>query len=150
MNTETQLYLALKSLLNSEGTTMDTGIGTMESDELVEARHQARKALEQFELELGPLPDWAVSHNLTDELVPGLQLFTKDGRHCGNAHIIRIEETPSSPHYTHIYHLLTDAGNSMQFSQAEVENQFWLGKFISVPAAVVARFGRIEEEQEHY
>ena len=134
MNTETQLYLALKNL---------TKVAHCHHSDM----KQATDALEQFELELGPIPDWAVAHNLTDELVPGLQLFTKDGRNIGNAHITLVTVPPAGCTDVY-YHLLTDAGSEVRFSLREVNDWFYPGKFISKPEDVIARFGRCDSYKE--
>lgn len=134
MNTETQLYLALHVLYNAADHAFDQRV-PFDVVNSVEGRASIA-ALEQFEMGLGPLPDWAIAHNISDDLVPGLQLLTKDGRNCGNAHIVSSYVSDKT-----YYCLLTDAGSKMTFGAAEIHEWFYLGKFISEPDAVVARFG---------
>lgn len=131
MNTETQLYLALAGLVAK--------VEDM-NDQPVPAMKVAYAAMDQFILEIGPIPEWAVAHNLTDELVPGLQLLTKDGRNIGNAHIT-VVTVPPTPECEVYYHILTDAGNEVRFSKKEVLDWFYPGKFICTPERIIKRFG---------
>lgn len=141
MDTEKKLYLACKALLKPWAEdAVANGI---------EAEQQALAAMAEYELLLGPLPEWAVAHNITDELVAGLQLFTRNGRRHGNAHIVSVhyEDYPvfdiqALPRYD----VITDAGSRVNnLTNIEVLEGWEPGDFISNPAAVVKRFGHVPE-----
>lgn len=88
-----------------------------------------------------PLPDWAIG--TTDgELVLGAQLPTKDGRRCGNAHIIGLKIPPELVTESNLqqYHVLTDAGNTMKLAADEVDELFHPPKFVSDVADINRRF----------
>lgn len=87
------------------------------------------------------LPDWAFAENLTQELVMGAQLCTKDGRKIGNAHIVQIVLGCLGGK---IYCILTDAGTPVPLSESEVHELFYVGRWISDPDEVVKRFGRVD------
>ena len=129
MNTEKRLYLACKALLTPWA---ENAVAAS-----LEAERQASEAMDEYEMMLGPLPEWAVAHNISDELVEGLQLFTRNGRRHGNAHIVTINDK-------RWYTVLTDAGSFIdKMSHSEVLEGWEPGDFISDPAAVVKRFGRV-------
>lgn len=78
-------------------------------------------------------------------LVPGVALATKDGRRCGNAHIIttswhdELRET--------VYDLLTDAGNKMRLTRGELESAFYTTNRIAHVTEVLKSFDRNGEFQ---
>lgn len=114
MQTERKLYLALRALM--EEFHID---GTAEG---VEVYDQAFNACEQFELELGPLPDWAESYNIAQEPVMNAQLYTKNGRRNGNAMIYHVSESS--------FGVITDMGNTMVLNRYELDSLFEVGDFI--------------------
>lgn len=77
------------------------------------------------------LPDWAKGLNITDELVEGLQLYTKDGRRTGNAHIVEVDlnHTYVNTGITvDLYTIITDAGNYICMTTEELHSAFYLGR----------------------
>lgn len=143
MDTEKKLYLAFKALL--EPAYYQKG-----HSEQLAIEERAQKALAEYEMMLGPLPDWAVAHNITNELVAGLQLFTRNGRRHGNAHIVSVHyegnpvfDIQALPRYD----VITDAGRRVNnLTDIEVLEGWEPGDFISDPAAVVKRFGRVPDD----
>lgn len=102
---------------------------------------QTKSALEDYILELGPLPEWAVAHNVGEQVVIGAQLCTKDGRRHGNAHIVGAMEVTLDTGVTTTYHCITDAGNEMHLSEREINTEFYIGKYISSPGRIWKEFG---------
>lgn len=132
-NIDIKLYLALKACAECLGN--------------VAEHEQAVLALAEFELSHGPLPEWAIGRNWDYSLQAGAQLMTKDGRVTGNAHVIRVRETPDDPHSTHLYDCITDAGSYMgSMSARHLEHQYWIGDYISDPKTLIARFGNHGED----
>ena len=97
----------------------------------------------------GPLPPWAIGY-AKGELVLGAQLPTRDGRCCGNGHIIKdepceytpwgMEDAPEdSPH--RLYTVMTDAGSIMQMNKTEVRDQFYPPVWVSDVEDVIRKFG---------
>lgn len=136
-NMDVKLYLALKDLRVA-------AMHMVPDDVML----KAERALYEFQQSFGPIPDWAVDRNFAYELVPGAQLCTRDGRRTGNAHIVRVRETPDDAHYTHLYDCLTDAGSKFTFSEQELETAFTIGDWISDPARIIKDFDRNGEFQE--
>ena len=132
---DVDLYLALKELLTESTASLTT------SQRQAYVEEQAKRAMEQFELSRGPLPDWAENWNFKHSLVPGAQLMTKDGRRMGNAHIVYIPNKPTQECETY-YLCLTDAGSEFRLSAQEIHAAFWVGEFISDPKNIVADFDR--------
>lgn len=85
------------------------------------------------------VPDWAISADDAGTLVVGRQLCTRDGRRCGNAHILEV--TPNGISGLTWYRVITDAGTLMNLAQSEVHELFHIGLYISDPVSVVKRFG---------
>lgn len=86
------------------------------------------------------LPEWAVAraHGM---LLEGAQLPTRDGRRMGNAHIIRI--VPSTHDMPSLnYLILTDAGNTVVFSESEIREQFYPPEFIGTVSDIIDKFWR--------
>lgn len=95
-----------------------------------------------FDCEAYLIPDWAVG-KCEGEYVLGAQLPTRDGRQCGNGHIIHIGPAPwdkTAPLYT----VLTDAGNTMKLTRIEIEGLFYPPKWVSSVDDVIRRFGTKE------
>lgn len=92
-----------------------------------------------FDYEDYPIPDWAIGR-CNGAYVLGAQLPTRDGRRCGNAHIIDIE--PASWDKTVLVHIaLTDAGNTMKLTLNELEELFYPPMWISPVKGVIRKFG---------
>lgn len=144
MNTEKRLYLACEALIDNM--IRDQASGDSGNWELTDVPEYVKgvAAMEEYKMQLGPLPEWAVAHNITDELVPGLQLFTRNGRRHGNAHIID-KRSSTIPGSAKIYYdVITDAGSVIrEMAEDEVLEGWEPGDFISDPAAVMKRFGRV-------
>lgn len=117
METERRLYLALHSLYNLLDTTdMD--------DEMRAAYLEADGTLTQFELELGPVPDWASGHNIAQEPLLYAQLYTRNGRERGNG---MIYDTGVNGE---LFGVITDMGNTSVLSRAELLACYDIGDFI--------------------
>lgn len=96
---------------------------------------------EDFNYEDYPIPDWAIGR-CNGEYVLGAQLPTRDGRRCGNAHIIHIE--PARWDKTVLVHtVLTDAGSEMRLTANELNEAFYPPKWVSSVDDVIRRFKRI-------
>lgn len=128
MNTEKYLYLALKNLL---ARLVDEGIGWPAHSVMTAATREANKALDQFELELGPLPDWATAHNIAQEPVLYAQLFTRNPRRNGNAMIYHAGQE--------VFGVITDMGNTMALNASELYQLFEIGDYIMNEAAYEKR-----------
>lgn len=86
------------------------------------------------------LPEWAVARAHGD-LVEGAQLPTRDGRRMGNAHIIRIVPAPpAAPSLNYL--ILTDAGNTVVFSEGELREQFYPPEYIGTVSEIIEKFWR--------
>lgn len=83
-------------------------------------------AINNYEMTNGPLPEWATDFNYAKEIMEGTQLLTKDGRVMGNAYVIRRHNCGGN-----IWLILTDAGNQFFMNELEIENQFYIGNYIS-------------------
>lgn len=93
-----------------------------------------------------PLPDWAVAYNDDHEIKAGTQLCTKDGRRCGNAHVI-CQTHPTYANGTDLqestfYFILTDAGTKLTLLTSEIEEMFHIGDYISDVRNVIQKFDR--------
>lgn len=89
------------------------------------------------------VPDWAISADDAGTLVVGRQLCTRDGRRCGNAHILEV--TPNGISGLTWYRVITDAGTLMNLTQSEIHELFFVGLYISSPVYIVQRFGNPRE-----
>lgn len=147
---DVDLYLALRELYGEMNSGWQSGDWGQPCKETLTMLSKAESALQQFELNRGPLPDWAVNWNFKRELVPGAQLMTKDGRRMGNAHIVS-SESKAYPHLANkqnpygevtVYHCLTDAGSHFVLNEEELRGSFWVGEFISTPDRIIADFDR--------
>lgn len=87
------------------------------------------------------MPPWADRLNETHELCLGAQLPTRDGRACGNAHIIDTELAHWNPTIT-IYIVLTDAGTTMRLLATEVDEFFYPSTYICDVNEVIRKFGK--------
>lgn len=134
MQTETRLYLALKSLYNA---LEDENI----SDRLAKPYHEADLALLQFEQELGPLPEWASAFNLERKPVLYAQLYTLDSAARGNAMIYHVGNSGQS------FGVITDMGNTFSCSLGELEQMFDVGRFIMNEDGYIKRWRQNPESQ---
>lgn len=131
-NIDAKLYLALRACMPALGD--------------VAEREQAILALAEFEMSLGPIPNWAIGRNFAYELVAGAQLCTKDGRRVGNAHVIARYGVGPVLEEIMVYDCITDAGSMIsKLTESEVLDMFHIGDWISDPAEVLARFDRNNE-----
>lgn len=138
----TKLFNALHDLLAYNQTLIETLDNTGTHYELrMDVIDQAKQAKEDYIVELGPLPEWAVAHNVGEQVVIGAQLCTKDGRRHGNAHIVGALEVTLDTGVTTTYHCITDAGNEMHLSHSEINSEFYIGKYISSPGRIWKEFG---------
>jgi hypothetical protein len=115
MQTDRMLYLALRSLADM------VSPQNAKQDEVVDL---ARKALDQYETEMGPLPDWASAWNIAQEPVLFAQLYTKNGRQRGNGMIYDIGTSGK------VYGVITDMGNTSALSREELLNIYEIGDFV--------------------
>lgn len=128
MQTDRQLYLALKNLIKA---LIDDGIGWPAHSPMVAATINADSALNQFELEMGPLPDWASAHNIAQEPVLYAQLYTRNPRRSGNAMIFHVVgET---------FGVITDMGNDMTLNKHELHQLFEVGDYVINEPAYIMR-----------
>lgn len=123
MQTDRRLFLALRGLYNYCDNLEVT-------EKLAPIYREADQALSQFELEMGPLPDWAEDHNIAQEPVQYAQLCTRDGKRCGNA-IISLVTVPPSADCEVYYHVITDMGNEMRLTLRELNEMFEVGPYIN-------------------
>lgn len=112
MQTDRQLYLALKNFRAS---------ASMAS---IETTVAADAALLQYELEMGPLPEWASAHNIAQEPVLYAQLYTLNGRQRGNGMIYDIGT--QGVHFG----IITDMGNTSVLTREELLGIYEIGDFI--------------------
>lgn len=86
--------------------------------------------LTEEEIELGPLPQWAVAH-ITDGsyLHVRAALPTRDGRRCGNAVVTVIYPMPVH-HLDPVVEVITDAGHRMVLTKNELEELFYPPRWI--------------------
>lgn len=132
MNTEKSLYLALRSLFNViDNHEVIDHCPLRTGDLLHEAKETAERALAQYELELGPLPDWASAHNIAQEPVLYAQLYTRNPRRSGNAMIFHVVgET---------FGVITDIGNDMTLNKHELHQLFEVGDYVINEPAYIMR-----------
>lgn len=98
--------------------------------------------VEDFEYEDYPIPEWAVGVCKGDYVL-GAQLPTRDGRRCGNAHIIHIVPAPWDESVS-VHTVLTDAGTTMKLTRNELEELFHSPMWISSVEEVIRKFGSKE------
>lgn len=123
LHTTRQLYLALKSILADYRSGMESGDWCGEPDAATKKQiTDAQEALALFELDMGPLPDWASAHNIAQEPVLYAQLYTRNGRKNGNGMIFHVGQT--------MFGVITDMGNDLTVNRAELDELFEIGDFI--------------------
>lgn len=100
----------------------------------------------------GPMPEYAVGLNLSGNPVVGSQLYTRDGRHVGNAHVVSIKyvEDPTDisdvPLGISIFQCVTDAGNRLELTREEINSLFHISTLVADPLEVLKRFPQPEKE----
>lgn len=100
------------------------------------------------------LPEWAAERCYSN-YVRGAQLCTRDGRRCGNAHIIDIRtypypDSPEDAPKEHTYYLLlTDAGNRMELTREELDSLFFPPEYRVHVERVLADFDRPSLQPGH-
>lgn len=123
MNTEKSLYLALRNLydaIDSHQVIDHLPGGT--ANVIRDMWHASDAALSAFELDLGPLPDWASAHNIAAEPVLYAQLLTLNARRSGNAMIFHVSGST--------FGVITDMGNTMALNLTELNQLFEIGDYI--------------------
>lgn len=116
-----------------------TGIAVMEVDG-TRTHRISPEDLQGFpmteeEMQQGPLPEWAVGY-AKGNYVLGAQLPTRDGRVCGNGHIVEIDAL------AHVYTVLTDAGSEMHCLKEELMELFYPPVWVSDVKEVIRKFSR--------
>lgn len=139
-NLEVRLYLHLKKLLP---------LVLCNTQEEMTAHAEAMKTMRDFNASFGPVPDWATERNHGRELVAGAQLFTKNGRRCGNGWIVETGYIAAGPVAVPVFKILTDAGSFMQLTEKELEDAFEVGDWISTRERIIRDFDRNKEFQPH-
>lgn len=137
---EAKMYVAIKGLLKPwpEGQLTNA----------VDAEQYALAVIAEYELNLGPIPDWSYGHNVLRVIQQGTQLQTKDGRRIGNAWVTSnamwgpAAKGEESPKYFDVF---TDAGSKCTMNEKEIHQLFWIGPFFSDPERVFRQFGRGED-----
>lgn len=99
-------------------------------------------ALEQFESEMGPLPDWASAHNIAQEPVLFAQLYTKNGRQRGNGMIYHSGVSGDT------FGVITDMGNTSILNREELLGIYEIGDFILTEEGYLKR-KRQNPDYEH-
>lgn len=118
------MFRALKDLLKFSRQMADKA--SMDKDQLEFSN--AEVAMAQYERSLGPLPVWAKAWNFERDFVQSAQLFTKNGRVCGNGVLAYID--PRNDAVGNLYCVITDAGNTMMLNRGELESGFEVGDFL--------------------
>ena len=77
-----------------------------------------------------PSPKWAIRKAVPNKIEIGLQLFTKNGRRCGNGYIHAVGGSVYEQGYYGWYYVITDIGNSMKLNENELHELFELGDYI--------------------
>ena len=109
---------------------------------LQKAHNEAKHAMDQFELELGPLPHWASAHHITGEPVLYAQLYTRNPRACGNGLIYHIGDSGDT------FGIITDIGNTMIVNREEMDQYFEIGDFIMNEDAYMKRYRQRDDYVE--
>lgn len=112
---------------------------------LIDCSNYPKKTLEQLEAEIADhLPDWAIAR-AHGELVEGAQLPTRDGRLMGNAHILKmVPGLKGAPSLNYL--VLTDAGNTLVFSENELRSRFYPPEWVSAVPDIIRKFWRHDQE----
>lgn len=98
-------------------------------------------SIKELEAALGDmLPPWAIgpAHG---QLVVGAQLPTRDGRRCGNAHIIEVVDGYLGMNRL-VYTVLTDAGSRMRLTASEADELFHPPRYVCELSDVLRKFDR--------
>lgn len=135
MQTDRMIFIALQNLYNALD---EDGLSWPGHSATAKAYLAADEAMIQFELELGPLPDWAAGHNIAQEPVQYAQLFTRDGRRCGNAVISQVVVPPTEDCVVY-YHVITDMGSEMCLNINELNEIFEVGPYIHKAYGIALR-----------
>lgn len=87
------------------------------------------------------LPHWAERYANGEYLQVGAQLATKDGRYTGNGVVtgIKFVENVGKRDVT-VVTVITDMGNSVQFSPEQLLNQFHPPEFIMKHEEVLSKY----------
>lgn len=158
-NLDVRLYLHLKKLLpyaeaeyeslNAASRRDNDEDCNVEAEKLRNFIDDAEKTMRDFNASFGPVPDWATERNHGRELVAGAQLFTKNGRRCGNGWIVETDYIAAGPVAVPVFKILTDAGSFMQLTEKELEDAFEVGDWISTRERIIRDFDRNKEFQPH-
>lgn len=129
-----KMYLAAKALLVK----LDTGYD-------IPADHMAvlEQVCNEFEADLGPIPDRAVCKNFGNQYIVGAQLYTTSGRRSGNGWIVEIREVaPSDRDCYLLYTVINEAGSVMKLTTRQLEMAFDAGDWIFSPERIIKDFDR--------
>lgn len=138
-NLDTRLYLALKKLREAVFAEHPEWVANSAVEPEWDA---AYKVMRDFEDSHGPMPEFAIARNFGLELVPGTQLFTKNGRRSGNGWLIKVGQRDTGREIFTVYTVLTDAGSSMVMTEQELETQFEVGDWICTLDRIAKDFDR--------
>lgn len=123
MQTDRMLYLAAKRVLAAISPLPGSIYPIDKRAEGLQAYSGLKAVCSQFELEMGPLPDWASAHNISGEPVLYAQLYTKNGRQRGNGMIFHVAGYGS-------FGVITDMGNTSTLNHEELLSLYEIGDFI--------------------
>ena len=84
-----------------------------------------------------PAPSWAIG--LAEGVEVGAQLPTKDGRRVGNSHVVGYSHVSYRGITEWVWHIVTDAGNTMKLTHAEVEELFHPPTYVSDLETLIQR-----------
>jgi len=134
-----KMYLAANNLHNAI-TKMD--FNPKQYPEIHAAWAGLDKAMTQYDLELGPLPEWASGWNHSQEPVLFAQLFTLNGRERGNGMIYHVVGDS--------FGVITDMGNTMVLNLQELYSCYEIGDFILNEEAYEKRKRQQDEEPAEF
>jgi hypothetical protein len=118
MQTDRLMYLSLRAMT-------DVCRSIINPNTIAQKVYDAAEyAMTQFELEMGPLPEWASAHNISGEPVLYAQLYTLNGRQRGNGMIYHVGHSGKT------FGVISDMGNTSTLNREELLSIYEIGDFI--------------------